>query len=275
MRTWLVFLGGALLGLMVGILLPTHDREDFGKAPRTVSSPPPRTAEPARAAGNRSPAAERRAVAASDLPAEFRERIQEAARNPTPESPAAVSQPSGLKRVQAWLATVQMDGPLQEAIEEELLKAYGEDSGDPLRAGSRLDGWLREQLDAATLASWESLQAEHVEDLVERRTNVLFSGLQGALALDSSQKDSLYQEIAEVVRYDLQVLGRGELVTPEQMEESLTAYSERLANSVPADQQPALREWLAGNLPGFWLSELRSSGLAQPPVSAPPGTGGN
>ena len=259
MRSWIFFVAGGLLGLTAGVTLKvgSSDRSGVGSAPDE-----PGQSALAAATASHPGLPERRSEAPtrprqnSSLSPEIYERIEQATRKAAPPPSARERANPELMRLENWLAENAFSEAQQEEITARYLTALSGSSADPFIMGSTFDEWMREELDQPDLSKWEDLQGKHKEELVERRTNVLFAGLQQALALNAAQKDALYQEIANTVREDLPQMNEGTLPSGQGFSEMVATQLDRLAAHIPEDQHAALESWLADELPALWLGEL-------------------
>lgn len=169
-----------------------------------------------------------------------------------PEAPAASTADQRFVR---WLEQSGLSADLRTQIGA----AYAKEQtagigGDPLRAGSRFDEWLRERLDADSATAWGVLLDEHRGDVVERRANHLLAGLQDAVALSNDQKDVIYPKLAAWASDELeQPITEGQS-EPGAREDWLTRRYDELCAMLPADQHGAIAAWLTEFLPGYWLA---------------------
>ena len=258
MRSWAIFAVGGISGLAVGLLLNIgSNHADQGlSGPKT----PTDTAQLAAATTStslpeRRPTPSARPNASSSLNPTFSERIRVATQTPTPAPTTRVQKSPELLRLNSWLAENDFSEAQQEEITAGYLAAIAESPEDPFARGSSFDEWMRGELAVSDIPAWDGLQSSHEEELVERRTNILFSGLQEALALTTEQKDVLYQEIASTVRDDLPRMSDGTVPSGQGMAEMVASHLERLEEFVPEDQYGALETWLADQLPALWLEE--------------------
>jgi hypothetical protein len=160
------------------------------------------------------------------------------------------------QRFTRWLEQSGLPADLRAQISAAYSKEQAAGTGeDPLRAGSRFEQWLREQLDADTAATWDALRDEHLGDVVERRANRLLVGLQDAVALSNEQKDAIYPKLTAWVRDELkQPITEGQS-EPGAREDWLASRYDELSAMLPADQQDAIADWLVEFLPEYWLTE--------------------